>query len=227
MEGELAAEGEPAAAGEPNAPSARTLENSRRSKEARGEFTPPDTRSQLPRSGGAHIRKIRLTLSPLSLSSSRKLAASPPRDPWSRAAGNHPDDLRGQEVNTDDIRNSWTTAQRDVEDLSALRAHEEHQRAKIEEAETERRRREREESRAAAAKAKAKAKDDDGVIDLCDSDEDVVEVMKEEKGASRNGGGSNKENSPDDVEVIVEPGSGWRLRESNTACFPRKYPSAP
>ena len=47
-----------------------------------------------------------------------------------------------------------------------------------------------------------KAKDDDGVIDLCDSDEDVVEVMKEEKGASRNGGGSNKENSPDDVEVI-------------------------
>ena len=40
------------------------------------------------------------------------------------------------------------------------------------------------------------------MIDLCDSDEDVVEVMKEEKGASRNGGGSNKENSPDDVEVI-------------------------
>ena len=67
VEGELAAEGEPAAAGEPNAPSARTLENSRRSKEARGEFTPPDTRSQLPRSGGAHIHKIRLTLSPLSL----------------------------------------------------------------------------------------------------------------------------------------------------------------
>ena len=106
-----------------------------------------------------------------------------------------------EEVNTDDIRNSWTTAQRDVEDLSALRAHEEHQREKIEEAETARRRREREESRAAAAKAKAKAKakDDDGVIDLCDSDEDVVEVMKEEKGASRNG---DKENSPDDVEVI-------------------------
>ena len=47
---------------------------------------------------------------------------------------------------------------------------------------------------------KAKAKDDDGVIDLCDSDEDVVEVMKEEKGASRNGDKEN--NSPDDVEVI-------------------------
>ena len=37
------------------------------------------------------------------------------------------------------------------------------------------------------------------MIDLCDSDEDVVEVMKEEKGASRNG---DKENSPDEVEVI-------------------------
>ena len=38
------------------------------------------------------------------------------------------------------------------------------------------------------------------MIDLCDSDEDSVEVMKEEKGASRNGDKEN--NSPDEVEVI-------------------------
>ena len=123
----------------------------------------------------------------------RKLAASPPRDPWSRAAGDRPDDPRGQTIDPDAVRDSWTAAQRDVEDLSALRAHEDAARRKIEEAEASRRRREREEARAAAAKAKAKAKEDDGVIDMCDSDDDAAGATKETKGS--NGGGSDKEGS--------------------------------
>lgn len=130
----------------------------------------------------------------------RKLAASPPRDPWSRAAAANPDDPRGKgTIDPDAVRDSWTAAQRDVEDLSALRAHEDAARRKIEEAEASRRRREREEARAAAAKAKAK--EDDGVIDLCDSDDDAAGATKETKGS--NGGGSDKENEVvDEVEVI-------------------------
>lgn len=131
----------------------------------------------------------------------RKLAASPPRDPWSRAAAaaNPDDPAPGQTIDPDAVRDSWTAAQRDVEDLSALRAHEDAARQKIEEAEASRRRREREEARAAAAKAKAK--EDDGVIDLCDSDDDAAGATKETKGS--NGGGSDKENEVvDEVEVI-------------------------
>lgn len=133
----------------------------------------------------------------------RKLAASPPRDPWSRAAAaaNPDDPAPGRTIDPEAVRDSWTAAQRDVEDLSALRAHEDAARRKIEEAEASRRRREREEARAAAAKAKAKAKEDDGVIDLCDSDDDAAGATKETKGS--NGGGSDKENEVvDEVEVI-------------------------
>lgn len=131
----------------------------------------------------------------------RKLAASPP-------AGDRPDDPRGQTIDPDAVRDSWTAAQRDVEDLSALRAHEDATRRKIEEAEASRRRREREEARAAAAaaaKAKAKAKEDDGVIDLCDSDDEAAGTTKETKGSDggSNGGGSDKENEVvDEVEAI-------------------------
>ena len=117
----------------------------------------------------------------------RKLAASP-------------DDPRGQTIDPDAVRDSWTAAQRDVEDLSALRAHEDAARRKIEEAEASRRRREREEARAAAAAAaKAKAKEDDGVIDLCDSDDEAAGTTKETKGSNN----SDKENEVvDEVEVI-------------------------
>ena len=123
----------------------------------------------------------------------RKLAASPP-------AGDRPDDPRGQTIDPDAVRDSWTAAQRDVEDLSALRAHEDATRRKIEEAEASRRRREREEARAAAAAAaKAKAKEDDGVIDLCDSDDEAAGTTKETKGSNN----SDKENEVvDEVEVI-------------------------
>ena len=118
----------------------------------------------------------------------RKLAASPDDDP------------RGQTIDPDAVRDSWTAAQRDVEDLSALRAHEDAARRKIEEAEASRRRREREEARAAAAAAaKAKAKEDDGVIDLCDSDDEAAGTTKETKGSNN----SDKENEVvDEVEVI-------------------------
>ena len=126
----------------------------------------------------------------------RKLAASP-------------DDPRGQTIDPDAVRDSWTAAQRAVEDLSALRAHEDAARRKIEEAEASRRRREREEARAAAAaaaaKAKAKTKEDDGVIDLCDSDDEAAGTTKETKGSNdaKGSNGSNKENEVvDEVEVI-------------------------
>ena len=61
------------------------------------------------------------------------------------------------------------------------------------------------ERRRSAAAAKAKAKEDDGVIDLCDSDDEAAGTTKETKGSNdaKGSNGSDKENEVvDEVEVI-------------------------
>ena len=155
------------------------------------------------------MRKTVLALLASTLLSAPLMAQTKDSTAPASTAANPDDPAPGRTIDPEAVRDSWTAAQRDVEDLSALRAHEDAARRKIEEAEASRRRREREEARAAAAaaaaKAKAKAKEDDGVIDLCDSDDEAAGTTKETKGSDggSNGGGSDKENEVvDEVEAI-------------------------